>query len=203
MKKNMIKNCIYCLISFTIPSRHPKTKKYCSLKCSIEARKLNADQKLIKAIERYHKYTIKNNTGCWGWTGPKEGSGYGHFKWISKYTKPHRASWIIYFGPIPKGMWVLHRCVGNRTCSNPKHLKLGDAKENYLDMIAQNPINGTFKKNQIPHNRKITEEIAKQIKKAIFNKELYRIIAEKFNTTKNVVKDIGRRKTWKHVSLEK
>lgn len=48
----------------------------------------------------------------------------------------HRASWILFKGPIPDGMNVLHVCPGGAIpyCVNPDHLKIGDQFENMQQM---------------------------------------------------------------------
>lgn len=46
----------------------------------------------------------------------------------------HRFSYILAFGHIPDGMFVLHQCDTPRCC-NPSHLSLGTPMDNYLDMV--------------------------------------------------------------------
>src|SRR5258708_14767704 len=75
--------------------------------------------------------------GCWEWTASLSPNGYGQ-AWNGK--KPwagHRLSWEIANGPIPEGLWVLHKCPikHNRKCVNPSHLKLGGVKENARDAV--------------------------------------------------------------------
>lgn len=42
-------------------------------------------------------------------------------------------AWSVYRGPIPPGMFVLHKC-HNPACINPDHLYIGTAKQNTHDM---------------------------------------------------------------------
>lgn len=82
---------------------------------------------------------IKKTDGCWLWTGSLNNKGYGEIGIGGRgsgtvYT--HRASWILHFGNIPRGMCVLHNCPGgdNPACVNPDHLWLGTQSQNLADM---------------------------------------------------------------------
>lgn len=79
---------------------------------------------------------------CWEWTAGKTPKGYGRATGGGGELPAHRLSWVLYVGPIPRGegyhgTCVLHRC-DNPSCVNPKHLFLGTAHDNMLDMAAKN-----------------------------------------------------------------
>lgn len=81
----------------------------------------------------YNNIRVDSETGCWIWQGTIAENGYGHVRFQNKQWVAHRLSWIFYFGSIPDGLWVLHRC-DVRACVNPKHLFLGNVLDNHHDM---------------------------------------------------------------------
>lgn len=74
---------------------------------------------------------------CWEWTACLfTNSGYGCFLYERKLQGAHRVSWNLAHGPIPDGLWVLHKC-DNRKCVRPDHLFLGTPTDNVRDMFAK------------------------------------------------------------------
>ncbi len=80
---------------------------------------------------------VVRGAGCWGWTGAENRFGYGVIGTGPASAKPrlaHRVRWELVNGPIPPGLYVLHRC-DNPPCTNPAHLFLGTYADNVHDMI--------------------------------------------------------------------
>src|SRR5262249_35443379 len=77
------------------------------------------------------------NLGCWLWTGAVFNHGYGSACITRmKRTTAHRIAWMIFNGPIPDGLDVLHKC-DVPLCVNPDHLFLGTAGDNVRDMYSK------------------------------------------------------------------
>ena len=82
------------------------------------------------AYERFEAKVRKEATGCWIWTGAKDGSGYGKFKGHDKVMTPHKFSYEDKTkSTVPKGKIVKHTC-DEPLCVNPEHLVLGTYSEN-------------------------------------------------------------------------
>ena len=76
-----------------------------------------------------------NQNGCWEWTKTRLPRGYGLFRVLNQ-SYAHRVSYVLYHGPLLKGMFVCHRC-DNPPCVNPNHLFIGDAQINVDDMMSK------------------------------------------------------------------
>ena len=83
-------------------------------------------------------------SGCWLWIGGTDANrqdrrrrvGYGMFYGGGRMIRAHRFSWELHYGPVPVGLWVLHKCYVP-ICVRPDHLFLGDNQANLRDLVAK------------------------------------------------------------------
>lgn len=132
-------------------------------------------------------------SGCWLWTGATFKAGYGQLVRDKKHVQASRIAWEIYRGPIPNGLYVLHKC-DVRLCVNPHHLFLGTHADNMADMIAKNRQGAPRGERQ--HHAKLTEA---QIIDIRTSSASLRAMARKYNVRYSNISMIRRRQTWKHI----
>lgn len=143
-----------------------------------------------------------NKTGtCWLWTASFSGGGgdYGAIKPCGsrKPKRAHRISWELHFGPIPKGMYVLHHC-DNPPCVNPSHLFLGTLKDNSQDMIQKG--RKADSRGVLNAAAKLSDGAIKMIRlRRNHLKEPLSRIAADFAISEATVSRIARRLIWAHV----
>ena len=87
----------------------------------------------IEYIQRRFRHPVtQNENGCWIWEGPLSTNGYARVR----NDTLHTIIWYIFYGPVPKGLEVCHRCCVKR-CINPNHLYAGTRKQNMSDKDMQ------------------------------------------------------------------
>lgn len=96
--------------------RELAVSKYCSMPCQRAAR-------IRPAADRFWEKVNKTD-GCWEWTASRLRFGHGLFYRDPKKRtfKATHFSWELHYGPVPKGLWVLHKC------DNPPRCKPNSAK---------------------------------------------------------------------------
>lgn len=146
-RKNRIeRECGQCSRKFSAELAATKRDagKFCSFECSRMHLRVSSERFLSN-------YIPEPNSGCWLWTGCiYEGRGYGKCRWDTKNMSAHRASWIIHNGPIPDGMFVLHKC-DTKICINPNHLYLGTQSQNMFDRYSRGNNHPGFRTCRIDH----------------------------------------------------
>jgi len=192
-----MKPCKTCGELFIVKKRRIK---FCSQKCirydgPDELKRgdlfLNKHEELQRLMKLYDRKVLKNPAGCWSWIDIK--SGYGTIKCNNKIISGHVASWLINYGEIPEGMWVLHSC-DNRSCSNPTHLFLGSPKDNSRDMISKkrnNPVRGSKH-----YSAKLNELQVSEIKKLLELGYSQYLISRHYTVSRSSIEDIKFKRTW-------
>ncbi len=78
---------------------------------------------------------VQKTKRCWWFLGTKPGQ-YGAFSFQGTRFAAHRYSYELQNGPIPCGLFILHRC-DNPSCVRPEHLFAGTNLENIQDAITK------------------------------------------------------------------
>lgn len=150
----------------------------------------------------WSKVEKRAESDCWPWTAAVTKDGYGWIRSVAggQMALAHRASWEINKGPIPDGLYVLHRC-DNPACVNPGHLFLGTQIENMADMTAKGRrIGRGGLKGVTNHRAKLTDADVREIRRLHGECGMKRgAIAERFGVTQSPIRAIIRGDAWRHV----
>lgn len=129
---------------------------------------------------------VRKTDGCWLFTGAINTTGYGMVSLHGKKNQPaHRISWELVNGPIPKGLFALHKCDTPR-CVRPDHLFLGTDADNSTDKARKGRA-----------GIKLTAEKARAIKAMLAQNVLQYEIAAQFGVTPAIVSAIHRGRIWR------
>jgi hypothetical protein len=135
------------------------------------------------------QYQPVTESGCWIFTGAVDKDGYGQ---MTGNVRAHRAYFERYRGPVPAGMFVLHRC-DVRCCVNPAHMFLGDNALNTADRHNKN--RSAF--GERSGMSKLTADAARRIYQA---SGTYEAIAREHGVSHGLVGHIKRRLIWKRAT---
>lgn len=135
--------------------------------------------------ERFWEKVIIRPNECWGWKGFRNAAGYGCFHLQGgPHIDAHRFLYQLLNGPIPDGLFVLHKC-DNPQCTNPEHLFLGTHLENVKDMWSKG------RAWPQKYHSKVTDQAAAEIRALLAKGELsQREIGERFGVSETTVRRI-------------
>ena len=130
------------------------------------------------------KISKQGHDECWEWQGSRHPQGYGQVRINHGLFLSHRVAWELFFGEIPEGKLVLHKC-NNPSCVNPYHLYLGDHSDNTSDMIR----NGTHRAN----SPRLYDEEIWLIRRLLHHSVKQPLIAKMFKVDRSVISRINTR----------
>ncbi|MHB1688650.1 MAG: HNH endonuclease [Ignavibacteriaceae bacterium] len=126
-------------------------------------------------------FQIKAN-GCYECNSHRiDRDGYRKLEREYKQWQMHRYVWTLFYGEIPKGMEVMHKC-HNPACMNIDHLAIGTHKQNMED------------KKSNPRPNKVSVKLTIEQKEEIAKSEgkTYPQLAAEFNVSHRTIVVIKR-----------
>ena len=160
-----------------------------------------ADTGYCPAIaSRFWRYAVVAPGECWPWGGCRNNRGYGRLNQHGGQIYAHRLSWLIHRGPIPAGLFVMHRC-DNPPCCNPDHLQLGTAKDNSQDAARKGRLDGRPNKKwgEEVGNSKLTAAQVHEIRRLRAEGVCRRPIAVRFGVSMKRISEITTGKAWRGI----
>lgn len=158
-------------------------------KTSPSGRKIRDDERL------FSRFSINRKTGCLEHIGAPNSRGYVSSMLGGQRIGAHRAAYRHFYGDIPSGMVVMHKC-DNRLCINPVHLALGTYKENSMDMVRK----GRVSRGEHKPNSRLTRNGVIRIRHISKTQGLPQSkIAEMFGVSRRTIGKVLSGETWRHV----
>ncbi len=179
---------------FTYPSQiRAGIGRFCSRSCAGS----NSAQIRNKLPEHRFWENVQKTNGCWIWTSGTVAYGYGNLCINGKMQRTHRYSWELHNGPIPDGLFVLHKC-DNPLCVNPAHLFLGTHQDNMDDKMSKGrhvSLRGSSHGNAKLDESDVIEIRRRYTSTGITQAELGR----EYGVDRTTISLIVRRKKWAHL----
>lgn len=142
--------------------------------------------------QRLDAKCVATANGCVEFTGARTEHGYGRLSRGGRgsgYERAHRVAWELANGPIPAGMWVLHRC-DNPPCCNPKHLFLGTATDNVADMMAKGRGSGHIPSGEAHPDARLTDGDVAALRELAPSIGNYAALGRTFGISKQHARDL-------------
>ena len=136
---------------------------------------------------------MSNIFGFWPWRAYRNKLGYGQFKVNCKTRVASRLAKLDW-SDLENPCFVLHRC-DNSACCRPSHLFLGNATDNMVDRDAK----GRQARGERSNLAKLNSAQVIAIRTRILNGERAVDIARQYGIHRNLVYDIIKGRTWKHL----
>jgi hypothetical protein len=155
-------------------------------------------------LERFLAFVGSPSTqsNCWPWLGSSGPDGYGRFHLspclATGLVQAHRAAYLLFRGPIPPGLQVLHRC-DNPPCVRPGHLFVGTQKENMADCRAKGRANRARGK-ELSFAKLTAENVLLIRRDHRAGSHTHAELARRHGVGESNIRAIINRQTWKHLT---
>lgn len=143
---------------------------------------------------------VKQDAGdaCWLWTGSRQSPvRYGRLLVEGQRVYAHRFSWILHYGMIPDGLYVLHQC-DTPPCVRPDHLFLGTHSDNMQDMRSKGRQRITHQRGATHYKTRLTADDARALVHLHYAEGWsYPRLGRRYGMTHQGVLNICHGKTWR------
>ena len=130
---------------------------------------------------------------CWLWTGKLTRWPIGYAPFRGTYA--HRFSYELYYGPIPSGLQVLHKC-DVRHCVRPDHLFLGTMVDNMRDRHRK----GRDAKGENAGNSKLTASDVVAIRRNYVPRVVsQRLLAARYGVSQRAIGNVLAHRTYTEI----
>lgn len=140
--------------------------------------------------------------GCLEWQGARHKLGYGRIMSCRRVLLVHRVMYVLQNGPIPHRLCVCHTC-DNPPCINIEHLFLGTHKDNSIDASRKKRLTGNITVGEEHSQARLPDDDVLLIRDLLEKfGHVYGMkskIARDFNISPQIVNQIQKRRTWKHL----
>lgn len=137
---------------------------------------------------------------CWLWQGAIDRRGYGRFSFLGRNAHAHQVALLIDGRPLPKGAYACHHC-DVKACVNPRHLYVGTARTNVLDMYARGRAALNPRRGEASAMSRLTEAAVQAIRSRYAAGDVnQRELAAEYGVTQPTIWRVVHQETWAHVA---